>query len=648
MGSLGAGIAASEPRGGVAVRNPDCPVIIVGAGPVGLLTAACLARLGVRALVIDQNPGVAEGSRAVCLSRRTLEILDAIGAAEPFVRKGLGWTHGSAYAGANFIHRLAMPHGPDDKHWPMTNLQQYYMEEFLLAHCAGLGVEIRRNTMLVDVAQDDGVLLRVSTPSGMQSLRCDYLIAADGARSQVRRSLGLALEGVSYTGRYLIADIRMESAAPTERRVWFDPPSNRGSTIIMHKQPDAVWRIDYQLQNADDEEQELRSERVRERIQSHLDFIGERAPWELLWSSIYRAHSLALQRYRYGRILFAGDAAHLVPIFGVRGLNSGVADAHNLAWKLAMVLRGEAAEPLLDTYSDERRAATLGIFRQSAKSTRFMTPHTPGDAIMRDAVLALAVKHEFVRSLVDPRQSVPYEYRESQVNSFPEREREFSAGIPSGAPLKNMRVRKGGTDSFLLDWLGDEFTALFFAEGGLSPTDEAGLQEITHGAPRLRVLVIASAVPSAESTSDPTRMIHLEDPHEGARRFYGASHGTLYLVRPDGHVCARWRQFRPDELILALRSALDCEDRAQAASSAVEQESALETTYRELVEALDAHSPPRRAGYLARVVLLLLREANNAQPSLRAVEEARMPDLADGGVTAPEDPRNERTNHSAS
>ncbi|MGH8239072.1 MAG: FAD-dependent monooxygenase, partial [Steroidobacteraceae bacterium] len=305
------------------MSGSDCPVIIVGAGPVGLIAAACLARLGVRALVIDQNAGVVEGSRAVCLSRRTLEILDAIGAVAPFVRKGLGWTHGSAYAGAHLIHRLAMPHGPDDKHWPMTNLQQYYMEEFLLAHCAALGVEVRRNTTLVDAAQEQGVLLTVATAGGAQTLRADYLIAADGARSGVRHALGLALEGVSYAGRYLIADIRIQSDAPAERRVWFDPPSNRGSTIIMHKQPDDVWRMDYQLQHTDDEERELRAERVRERIQGHLDFIGERAQWQLLWHSIYRAHSLALDRYRHGRILFAGDAAHLVPIFGVRGLNSG-------------------------------------------------------------------------------------------------------------------------------------------------------------------------------------------------------------------------------------------------------------------------------------------------------------------------------------
>ncbi|MGH8236322.1 MAG: FAD-dependent monooxygenase, partial [Steroidobacteraceae bacterium] len=328
--------------------------------------------------------------------------------------------------------------------------------------------------------------------------------------------------------------------------------------------------------------------------------------------------------------------------------NSGVADAHNLAWKLACVLRGHAAQTLLDTYSDERRAATLDIFRQSAKSTRFMTPDTPGDAVMRDAVLALAVRHEFVRALIDPRQSVPYEYLASALNSFPARACEFSGGVPNGAPLRNMRVRGAGPGRFLLDWLGDEFTVLLFVAGALSSADEAGLREIVCEASGLRALVIASATDSHEASAPHPRINYLHDTHDAARRFYDASRGAAYLVRPDGHVCARWRRLQPDEVLRALRCALSIEAPPQPGSPVAAQESALERAYRALVAGLDAEGAAHRADYLARVVLLLVHELGAAQPALDAIEAARTPSLIEGDVTAPEDPRNERTARSAS
>jgi 3-(3-hydroxy-phenyl)propionate hydroxylase len=204
-----------------------------------------------------------------------------------------------------------------------------------------------------------------------------------------------------------------------------------------------VWRIDYQLHEQDDAVLELRAQRVRARVPRHLDFIGERAAWELIWTFVYSASSLALESYIHEHVLFAGDAAHLVPIFGVRGLNSGFADAHNLAWKLARVLHGNADGALLQTYACERRAATLEIHRQAEKTTRFMTPTTRGDILMRDAALSLAADHQFVRPLVDPRQSVPYSYHDSNLNSFSGQE--SSAGFRDGpspsAPLRNLRVR---------------------------------------------------------------------------------------------------------------------------------------------------------------------------------------------------------------
>ncbi|MFD2498385.1 FAD-dependent monooxygenase [Rhizorhabdus histidinilytica] len=171
-------------------------------------------------------------------------------------------------------------------------------------------------------------------------MKAGWVVAADGARSVVRQALGLKLQGDSYEGRYLIADIEVAGVErPVERHVWFDPPSNPGSTVILHVQPDGIWRIDIQLRDEDGDEM-LEEERLLPLLQAQLDMMGVTAGWTLVWKSIYRAHALTLDSYRHGRVMLAGDAAHLVPIFGVRGLNSGIDDAHNLAWKLALVAAG--------------------------------------------------------------------------------------------------------------------------------------------------------------------------------------------------------------------------------------------------------------------------------------------------------------------
>lgn len=569
-------IMAAAPQVSAAPRR----VLIVGAGPVGLAAAACLARFGIESLLIERGAAVGEGSRAICLSRRSLEILDWIGVASPFVGRGLGWTRGRAFHRDRQVHELVMPHTQADKFPPMTNLQQYYMEEFLAAHCRQQPlISLHTHSELTDLeVAAEGVVAVVTSGDSVHRLSGAYLVAADGARSTVRKRMRLSLEGTSFTGRYLIADIHLRSNHPTERRAWFDPPSNPGSTVLMHRQPEDIWRIDYQLQEGADAAVESQPDQVRSRVQRHLDFIGEQGEWKLLWSSIYSAHALALDRYVHGRVLFAGDAAHLVPIFGVRGLNSGFADAHNLAWKLAWVLRGEAPAALLDTYSDERRNATLDILRQAEKTTRFMTPTTRGACLMREAVLSLATEHDFVRPLIDPRQSVPYTYRDSELNTEVQREtslgdgagvRAREGGPAPGAPLPNIRVHAGGTAGYLLDWIGTGFTAILF----VSEDTAADFRELAAGLaglPRMAVLVVggASAIRTlpcpVRGTEAP--ITFLEESDDDARRLYDVSPGTLYLARPDGHVCARWNRPQLADITAALRRAcaLELESRTNA------------------------------------------------------------------------------------
>ncbi len=531
------------------------PVVVVGGGPVGLELALELARHDVPSIVIEADATVSEGSRAICISRRSMEIFQQVGVIDRFLSKALPWITGRSYYRGQEVYRFDMPHSGDERFHPMANLQQNWIEQFLLETLeeTGLG-DVRWQSRVVGIMQaTDYVRLAVETPEGTYELLARYVVAADGARSTMRRLMNLELRGTSYSGRYLIADIRLRSDYPTERRAWFDPPSNPGSTVLMHKQPDDIWRVDYQISEQADAETELREDNIRRRIQAQLDMAGETGEWELDWYSIYRAHCLCLDNYVQGRVIFAGDAAHLVPIFGVRGLNSGFADANNLGWKLAYVLKGAAPERLLESYNQERRAATLDIFREASKSTIFMTPPTRGYRIMRDAVLSLSLTQEFPRDLINPRQSAPYDYLDSPLNSGDEWEDEFLAGPPPGAPLRNMRLPDG--QGFLLDHPGRSFTALYFMATGAVPPDlAAAFAEIEVAGESLTAIVV-SRQGRAEAGD-----VRIADPEGRIFDAYGATDGSLYLVRPDGHVAARFRTASVTGLKRAGATALARED----------------------------------------------------------------------------------------
>src|SRR5450631_3504461 len=331
-------------------------VTIVGGGPVGLALALGLASHRVASVVIEADESVCYGSRAICISRRSLEIIERIGAGAAFMRKGLPWTGGRSFYRDTEVLNFTMPHNENQKLPPMVNIAQYDIEQFLVeaveAHPAL--IEIRWQSRVTKVsARDEGATLDIETPQGRYRLETDWLVGCDGGRSFVRDALGLKLHGTTYEGRYVIVDILLQSNRPTERLAYFDPPSNRGSTVLVHKQPDNVWRIDYQLRDDEDADEATRPESVIPRVQSLLSSMGETGDWSPIWITLYKANALTLDEYRHGRVLFAGDAAHLLPIFGVRGANSGIDDADNLAWKLASVVNGIAADRLLDSYSHE-------------------------------------------------------------------------------------------------------------------------------------------------------------------------------------------------------------------------------------------------------------------------------------------------------
>lgn len=516
-------------------------VAIAGGGPIGLALALGLARHGVASVVIEADDTVTYGSRAACISRRSQEILDSLGCVDAVLGKALPWTAGTSYYRDVPVYRLQMPMDENQKFYPMVNLEQCYFDQFLLDHIhakyADL-IDIRWQTKLTGLTHDaNGARLQLDTAEGPYLLDCDWVVACDGARSVVRQQMGLRFSGNQYEGTYIIVDVHLKSDYPTERRAWFDPPSNPGSTILMHKQPDDIWRVDYQLRDDEDPVEAVKPENVLPRVRAHLQWIGERDDWETVLISAYKANCLTLDKYNHGRVLFAGDAAHLVPIFGVRGMNSGIDDTHNLAWKLAYVVEGRAKPSLLDTYSDERVHAARENIRHGAKSTEFMAPPSHAFYLMRDAALSLATQDPFFSTLSNPRQSSAITYGDSRLALKPEVA--IAAGPVPGGILPECPIERDGLPGHLTDLVGTRFTLLALSD---TRPDIA-----PH--PLLAVHWVSPTRHAQASAWDKTgRLFPL----------YGASAQSpaYYLVRPDGHVLARFAAADSERIHAALQLAL--------------------------------------------------------------------------------------------
>ncbi len=529
-------------------ESPLHSVAIAGAGPVGLTLALDLARRGMQVVLLEDDDTVNRGSRAVGAARRSLEIFERAGAGGRFFETGVSWSGGQSYYRDKLVLDFKIPQAGKLKHPPMISLAQCHVEQYLYEALAQYpNASIRWSSTALSARQEgDAVITTVQTPEGRYDMRSSWLVACDGGRSNIRKALGKELEGSSYEGRYLIVDIQMKSDEPPGRRVWFDPESFPGATIIMHKQPFDIWRIDYQLRPQDDLDEEVRPERVHQRVDTFLKSIGETADWAIDWISPYRAHSLTLDSYRDGRVLFAGDAAHLVPIFGARGMNGGVDDANNLGWKLAYVAKGWCDASLLDSYSRERVDAARQNIAFARKSTQFMTPPTPGHAVMREAVLSLAVKEPFIRELINPRQVTELRMAAGPLRFEDEDGDAFQGGPAPGAVCPNLPIGADGERGFLHDVLGRDFTLLLFQQPG-APADPRG--------PELDGLHKQLGLPFALD------VVTLSSPDLCAA--FDARAGAAYLVRPDGHVAGRWRDFQPDALLQRLLQAIQCKTEPQ-------------------------------------------------------------------------------------
>ncbi len=526
------------------VRPPEldgqrtrAPVLIVGAGPVGLSLAIDLALHGIRSVLLDDGDTVSVGSRAICWSKRTLEIFDRLGVADRMLAKGVTWQVGRLFHREREIYAFDLLPEAGHKFPAFINLQQYYVEAYLIDRAREFPelIELRFMSRVVGVRQtSESVTAEVETPAGRYTLAGDYLVACDGVRSTVRGLLGLEFAGQGFEERFLIADVEMQAEFPSERWFWFEPAFHQGQSALLHKQPDDIYRIDLQLGPDADPEVEKRAETVIPRIRA---VVGDR-PFELAWVSVYTFQCRRLERFVHDRVIFAGDSAHIVSPFGARGGNGGIQDADNLAWKLAAMIKGGAPSRLLATYDEERiRGADENILN-SARATSFMTPKSRMERIFRDEILAMAAAEPFARRLVNSgRLSQPCSLAGLSLQA--DDDAEFVGGLAPGSPCLDAPIIDArGDNGWLLKWLGHEFIVLSF--GGPADVPE-GVR---------RVVVGAAHVPSP---SDPD---YVGDVEGLVAARYGGMRDAAYLIRPDGHVAARFVKPTREKIAAALARAL--------------------------------------------------------------------------------------------
>jgi 3-(3-hydroxy-phenyl)propionate hydroxylase len=500
----------------VSANVADHPVIVVGAGPVGLSLAIDLAQRGQSVVLLDDADRIGEGSRAICFSKRSLEYWDRLGVASRMVDKGVVWSVGKIFHGASLLYQFNLLPEQGHKMPAFINLQQFYAEAYLVERAAQLPeIDLRwRNKVAALEQRNDHVVLTVETPDGPYRLAARYVVACDGARSSLRGMVGADFKGQVFEDQFLIADVKMTAEFPSERWFWFDPPFHAGRSALLHRQPDDIWRIDLQLSPDADPGIEKLPENVRPRIARMLGH----DKFEFVWISLYKFQCRRMEKFIHDRVIFAGDAAHQVSPFGARGANSGLEDAENLAWKLARVLQGTSPERLFESYQLERSAAADENIRESTRSTDFMAPASRQEARLRQAVLSLAKDTEFGKRMINGgRLSAPSVY--DTPLSTPDGDN-WRGGPRPGASMSDAPLSgRDGNQTFLTEAFlkaGKKFALLEFANG--APTG------VPHDVGVIRI--------GDDGFGDPSGLL-------GAR--YDAAPGAGYLLRPDGYVAARFR-----------------------------------------------------------------------------------------------------------
>lgn len=481
-------------------RRTRHPIVIVGGGLSGLTLACDLASRGVASVLIDEDDTIGvrgASSRGICYAQKSLEIFDRLGIYERIRDKGVTWSVGRTFSGTEEVYRFDLKTNSASEQPPFINLQQFYLEWFLVDRILALGhTDLRWKSRVVRVdSRDDHAIVEIETPLGVYTLEADYLIDATGANSPIRQQLNLAAMTSLGTDRWCITDVRFIKPLPTERWTWTDAPFNEARGVWQHLMADDVWRIDYQMDEQADPKLVSRPEVAAARLREQL---GPDVNFEFVWIGPYQYRDHLLDEFRHQRIFFIGDAAHVVSPFGARGGNTGIQDANNLGWKLALVTRGEAAASLLDSYHAERRPAAEENLKVTSRSARFLAPRSTGEHRMRRAVIALARQFEFARSLINTG-------RMSVANSYP-----ASRWLPDGGTSVQNVAFNGTT---VMRALRDVSRGLGFWFG----EPDAGIEQLL----RERGIPLVT-----------------EEPASALARHLGAHEQSLVLVRPDAYVVA--------------------------------------------------------------------------------------------------------------
>jgi 3-(3-hydroxy-phenyl)propionate hydroxylase len=509
------------------------PLVIVGAGLAGLTLAADLAQRGVASVVLDDDNTVGvrgASSRGIVYVQRTLEIMDRIGIYERMAGKGVRWSVGKVLAGNDLLYQFDLQPASVSKQPPFMNLQQFYLEWFLVDRIHELGrTELRWKNRLCGIEnRPDGVLLQVDTPDGRYAMEADWVVDAEGVNSFARRHLGLAEHTRRGQDRWCITDVRFTQPRANERWTWIEAPFNQDRGVWQHLMADQVWRLDFQMAPDADPAEVSRPEVARERVAAML---GPGVAFDVVWVGPYVYRSMLMERFRHGRLLFIGDAAHAHNPFGARGGNSGIMDADNLGWKLALLLAGRTGEQVLDTFEAERHRAAEENVRITSRTGRFMQPRSAAEFTLRTAVLQLARHHAFARSLLNPgRLCTPHHYGGLRT---------VGTGPHDGCAVANVEIGRAGQALHLVDLLrdtGERLLALRF--GG----DAAALQA------------------AAEAAGLPLHVLEVGRDLQDTQGLLAAQTGTppggVALLRPDSHLAASLPDAAPGPVLQAARRTL--------------------------------------------------------------------------------------------
>jgi 3-(3-hydroxy-phenyl)propionate hydroxylase len=518
-------VAPPEIAGGHVSHHP---IVIVGGGLTGLTMACALAVYGIRAVLLDEDNTVgAKGasSRGICYTQKSLEIFQRLGIYERIAAKGIQWSVGRTFAGKDEVYSFDLRQQAGynlSSQPPFINIQQFYIEAYLVDRIRQLGhVELRWcNRVTAFEQNNECATLAVTTPAGDYRIRADYVIDATGSHSPFRKWVGASVTAKKGDDRWCIADVRFTHRPPTERHTWIEAPFNENRAVWQHLMGDDVWRIDYQMPPDADPEYVSREDVVRDRLARQF---GADCQVEIVWVGPYAYRSECIDRMRHGRVFFMGDAAKVVSPFGARGGNTGVADADNLAWKLAAVMKGRAAPALLDSYHEERHEAARQNVLVTNRTARFLRPAPGIEKLFRDAALGLARQHVFARQLVNTgRMAIANPYTKS------------SACEPTGGQsVQNVGFEwadgSRGTVNDLLHWADGRLLLLVFGES--TPPALARLRALGETAALRSVQVMgAEDAPAARE--------HVRDPQghlQGACHVFGHAWA---LVRPDSYVAA--------------------------------------------------------------------------------------------------------------